>query len=158
MKLKSLVVGTMLGAAALTAITSNSAMAQHAFNDAEKAVEYRQKALSIMQNNFALMGDMVKGDIEFDGEIFKDRASDFAVLSAIPWVGFSQPGAMPGDDTDALPAIWDNWDDFMQRSEQLQKDAAALAAAAESGDQSSIRSAFLATAKSCKGCHDNYKD
>lgn len=137
---------------------SVSASAQHAFNDADKAVEYRQKALSIMQNNFAVMGDMVKGDIEFDGMIFAERANDFAALSAIPWVGFSQPGAQPGNNTDALPAIWDNWDDFVERAEQLQNDAQALKAAAEGGDQANIRTAFLAAARNCKGCHDQYKD
>lgn len=137
---------------------SFTATAQHAFNNADKAVEYRQKALSIMQNNFAVMGDMVKGDIEFDGVIFTERANDFAALSAIPWIGFSQPGAQPGNNTDALPAIWDNWDDFVERAEQLQNDAKALQAAAAAGDQADIRKAFMAAARNCKGCHDQYKD
>lgn len=138
--------------------TSAPALSQHAFNDADKAVEYRQKALSIMQNNFAVMGDMIKGDIEFDGVIFKERANDFSVLSAIPWVGFSQPGAMPGKNSDALPAIWDNWEDFSERAEQLQKDAKALHQAALTDDQNEIRKAFMAAARNCKGCHDQYKD
>lgn len=137
---------------------SVSVSAQHAFNNADKAVEYRQKALSIMQNNFAVMGDMVKGDIEFDADIFTQRAKDFAALSSIPWIGFSQPGAQPGNNTDALPAIWDNWDDFVKRADALQKDAKALEAAAIAGDQGDIRSAFMAAARNCKGCHDQYKD
>lgn len=147
---------SLVAAVAVTA--SAGAMAQHAFNDADKAVEYRQKALSIMQNNFAVMGDMVKGDIEFDGVIFAERANDFAALSSIPWIGFSQPGAMPGNNTDALPAIWDNWEDFVERADQLQTDAKALQAAASSADQDKIRGAFMAAARNCKGCHDQYKD
>lgn len=149
--------GMGLVTAALLAM-SVSATAQHAFNDADKAVEYRQKALSIMQNNFAVMGDMIKGDIEFDSVIFAERANDFAALTAIPWVGFSQPGAQPGNNTDALPAIWDNWEDFVERAEQLQTDAKALQTAAAAGEQASIREAFMAAARNCKGCHDQYKD
>ena len=140
------------------AVSSVSVVAQHAFNDADKAVEYRQKAFSVMQNNFAYMGDMIKGDMPFDLAIFTERAEVFANMTAVPWSGFSHEGAMPGNNTDALPAIWDNWDDFQERSEQLQADARNLLAAAESGDQGEIRGAFMTAAKNCKGCHDQYKD
>ncbi|RUO55324.1 c-type cytochrome [Pseudidiomarina homiensis] len=147
---------TITVAAALLA--STAVIAQHAFNDADKAVEYRQKALSVMQNNFAYMGDMLKGDMPFDAAIFAERAETFAALAAVPWVGFSQEGAMPGNNTDALPAIWDNWEDFQERTQQLQVDANSLAAVAASGDQDKMRSAFMTAAKNCKGCHDQYKD
>src|SRR5690554_2821535 len=156
MKITTTLMSGLLTAGLMT--FSLSATAQHAFNDADKAVEYRQKALSIMQNNFAVMGDMVKGDITFDGVIFAERANDFAALSSIPWIGFSQPGAMPGNNTDAIPAIWDNWEDFVERADQLQTDAKTLQAAASSADQDKIRGAFMAAARNCKGCHDQYKD
>lgn len=143
---------------AAAVIASTTSIAQHAFNDADKAVEYRQKALSVMQNNFAYMGDMLKGDMPFDAAIFAERAETFAALTSVPWIGFSQEGAMPGNNTDALPAIWDNWDDFQERAQQLQADASALTAAAASGDEGKMRSAFMTAAKNCKGCHDQYKD
>lgn len=139
-------------------LASATVVAQHAFNDADKAVEYRQKALSVMQNNFAYMGDMIKGDMPFDLAIFTERAETVAKLASVPWVGFSQEGAMPGNNTDALPAIWDNWDDFQERATQLQANADKLASAANSGDRGQIRDAFMQTADSCKGCHDQYKD
>jgi cytochrome c556 len=149
--LKTITIGAALAA-------SSVVVAQHAFNDADKAVEYRQKALSVMQNNFAYMGDMLKGDMPFDASIFAERAETFAALASVPWVGFSQEGAMPGSNTDALPAIWDNWEDFQERAQQLQSDADALVSAASTGDQGQMRSAFMTAAKSCKGCHDQYKD
>ncbi|MDN7123888.1 c-type cytochrome [Pseudidiomarina terrestris] len=139
-------------------LASATVVAQHAFNDADKAVEYRQKALSVMQNNFAYMGDMLKGDMPFDLSIFNERAEVVAKMASVPWVGFAQEGAMPGANTDALPAIWDNWEDFQERAQQLQTDADNLLAAARTGDQQQMRDAFMTTAKSCKGCHDQYKD
>lgn len=139
-------------------VVSSTVIAQHAFNDADKAVEYRQKAFSVMQNNFAYMGDMLKGDMPFDAAIFAERAQTFASLTSVPWDGFSQEGAMPGDNTDALPAIWDNWDDFQERAQQLQVDAKALTAASATGNQNEMRAAFMTAAKNCKGCHDQYKD
>lgn len=148
--------GSFMGVVALT--LSTTAAANHAFNHPEKAVEYRQKAFSLMQNNFAVMGDMVKGDIKFDGQEFTARANDFAALAGMPWVGFQQEGAKPGDDSDALPAIWTNWDDFMKKADQFQNDAKALQQAALSGKQNDIRKAFMSAARNCKACHDSYKD
>lgn len=119
MKLTHVITASLVGTFALI----GSATAQNAFNDAEKAVEYRQKALSVMQNNFSAMGDMVKGDVAWDSEVFAARAADFAAMSSIPWSGFSTPGANPGANSDALPAIWENWSDFQERAEQLEADA-----------------------------------
>lgn len=138
---------------------STTALAdKHAFNDAESAVDYRQSAFSIMRDNFAAMGDMVKGDVDYDATVFQQRAEDFARLSHIPWVGFTIQGAMPGENTDALPEIWDNWNDFKQRSLDLITDAEKLAVVAAGGSLDDIKPVFVATAKNCKGCHDNYKD
>ena len=139
-------------------IAGNAMADKHAFNDAESAVEYRQNALSIMRDNFAAMGDMVKGDVAFDAAIFQQRAEDFARLSHIPWAGFSVDGAMPGDNTDALPEIWDNWDDFKQRTVDFTADAEKLAEVAAGGSLDDIKLVFMAAAKNCKDCHDNYKD
>lgn len=147
-------ISAALAAVTLSAVTT----AQTAFDDAEKAVEYRQKAFSIMRQNFAYLGDMVKGDVAWDQQLFAERAADFAKLATIPWPAFNTQGAQPGAGSDALPEIWDNWDDFQARATQFQSDAAALAEAAAGGDMGASKSAFMAAAKNCKACHDQYKD
>lgn len=154
MKVTQLITAGLVGTFALI----GSATAQNAFNDADKAVEYRQKALSVMQNNFSAMGDMVKGDVAWDSAVFTARAADFAAMSSIPWLGFETEGAKPGSNTDALPAIWENWSDFQERAEQLESDAQALLSAAQGGDEAAMKRSFMAAARNCKGCHDQYKD
>lgn len=154
MKLTQIITAGLVG----TFVLIGSATAQNAFNDAEKAVEYRQKALSVMQNNFAAMGDMVKGEVDWDSAVFAARAADFAAMSGIPWSGFETSGAQPGSNTDALPAIWENWSDFQERAEQLESDAATLLTAAQGGDEAAMKRTFMAAARNCKGCHDQYKD
>jgi cytochrome c556 len=148
----------VLLAAALGLAFSAAVTAQNAFNDADKAVEYRQKAFSVMQNNFAAMGDMVRGDAPFDAAIFAARASDFSAMTSIPWPAFSTAGANPGANSDALPAIWSNWDDFNERADKLQADAKALAEVAATGVEADMRKAFMTAARNCKACHDQYKD
>lgn len=137
---------------------STSLVSANAFYEADDAVTYRQHALSLMANNFSVMGDMLKGDREYDGEVFAARAADTAKLATIPWPAFSVEGAMPGNNSDALPEIWDNWEDFQARADALQTRTAALAEVAAGGDRDAISGAFREVAMTCKGCHDNYKD
>ncbi|SMQ67650.1 Cytochrome c556 [Pseudidiomarina planktonica] len=136
----------------------STAIADSPFTDAKEAVEYRKDALSLMHANFAVMGDMVKGDIEYDPDIFQQRANDFAKLAGIPWAGFTVEGAMPGEDTDALPAIWDNWDDFQERANDLQTGADKLLAVSANRSLDSSGDALKDVARTCKGCHDDYRD
>ena len=56
--------------AGLMTLSFNVAADETAFNDAEKAVEYRQKALSVMKENFSAMAAMVKGEVEYNADFF----------------------------------------------------------------------------------------
>lgn len=144
--------------AGLIGLSFNVTADETAFNTAEKAVEYRQKALSVMKENFSAMAGMVKGEVEYNADFFQRRANDFEKMSGIPWAGFAVEGAMPGDNSDALSEIWDNWEDFQQRANDLQEYAAKLAEVSQEGSLDAIKPVFMNTAETCKGCHDNYKD
>ncbi|GLP97167.1 c-type cytochrome [Paraferrimonas sedimenticola] len=140
---------------AIATLICGSAIASE-FRSPEHAVKYRQKAFSLMAHNFGDMGDMLKGKKEFDADKFAKRAANVAALSHIPAEGF-EPGTDKGE-TDALPKIWDNMDDFNKRLMDLQTDAAALAkVSAEKGDKRALGQAFKNVAQNCKGCHDTYK-
>jgi len=152
---KQLITTTLAG---FMALSFNANADENAFNDADKAVEYRQKALSVMKENFSAMAAMVKGEIEYNPDFFQRRADDFEKMSGIPWSGFAVEGAMPGNNSDALTAIWDNWEDFQQRASDLQKYAATLSEVSQQGSLDSIKPVFMDTANTCKGCHDDYKD
>jgi cytochrome c556 len=128
-----------------------------AFTDPEKALDYRQGAFQLMYENFSYMADMVRGDRDYDAEMFEQRATAFHHMSYVPWDGFRHAGAEYSGDGDALPVIWEQWDDFTEHSEQLQKDAKALAEVAASQDMNAIRDQFMSTARNCKQCHDNFR-
>ncbi|MGX5913678.1 c-type cytochrome [Aliidiomarina sp. Khilg15.8] len=145
-----------LGTATLLA-TSFSTVQATAFTDADKAVDYRQGAFQLMYENFSYMADMVRGDRDYDAEMFEQRAQAFHHMTYVPWDGFRHAGAEYSGDGDALPAIWEKWGDFKQNSEQLQKDAKALAAVAAEQDMNAIRDQFMSTARNCKQCHDNFR-
>lgn len=122
----------------------------------EDAIHYRQGAFSAMAWHFGTMGAMVKGKMDYDADDFSRRAEIVAQLSKLPMEGF-MPGTYTGD-TDALPAIEENWDKFEGGMGTLVKNTAALAEVAKSGDMDQIKPAFGEVGKTCKGCHDNFKD
>ncbi|CAM3861621.1 c-type cytochrome [Rheinheimera salexigens] len=139
-------------AALVLAISSPAVIAASVFSDAKDSVEYRQAAFQLIRHNMADIGDMVKGDVTYDADRVKERATALATLTTLPWYGFSVKGG------DAKAEIWDNLADFKSRGEKLASDAAVLHTASLNGDQAEIRKAFGTFARNCKACHDKYKE
>lgn len=59
--------------------------------------------------------------------------------------------------TKAKDEIWDNWEDFAGRMDQMVEDTAAFVEATKSGDMGQIQPGFRKAVSQCKGCHDKYK-
>lgn len=139
-------------AGVLSAATATTAFA----TDPEDAINYRKGTFSAMAWHFGTMGAMVKGKMDYDAEDFSRRAEIVAQLSKLPMEGFI-PGSYTGE-TDALPAIEKEWDKFEGGMNALVEKSAALADAAKSGDMAQIKPAFGEVGKTCKGCHDSFKN
>ena len=58
--------------------------------------------------------------------------------------------------TDALPVIWEKWDEFKAAAATLQTESDKLEEIAKSGDQKAIAAQFDALGKACDGCHDKF--
>jgi cytochrome c556 len=95
-------------------------------------------------------------------------APDMAVVrqSSATIVGFAPkvPSWFPagtGPDvgkTMAKPEIWQKPQDFAAKSHDFHKAAQAFDAAARSGDAAAAKSAFASLGKTCKACHDPYRN
>ena len=116
----------------------------------------RQSFFAIVQLTFGPMGNMVKGEIEWNDEQFAAWADDLASVSKVSVERGFAPGSDKGK-TRAKPAIWENSDDFAQKLANFRSEAAALAVAASSGDKAAKIEQFKQTGGTCKACHDNYK-
>jgi cytochrome c556 len=138
----------------LSVLMGSQAHAQ--FKNDEHAVKYRQGALATMGVHFARLGAMANGKMPFDAAVAKNDAQVVEVLSALPWMGFTE--GSEGLSKSAKPEIWLEMDKFKQKAVALQDNAKALNVAAQTGDLAKIKMAFGTTAKSCKACHDAYKE
>lgn len=125
----------------------------------EKAIEYRQSAFHVMGWHFKTMGAMVKGEIPFDKETFSKKADIVAFASTLPSEGFVK-GTSSSEFTEskAKAILWKKMDDVKAKSEANQKETKTLAEIAKTGDEKAIKEQFGKTAKTCKACHDDYRE
>ena len=131
------------------------------FKKETDAVEYRQHTFQVIRHNFGQMRAMIGGKRAFDQKEFQQRADNLAALAKMPWEAFLQGTDMKSisDNNSALPAIWSKKGEFDKTARLFEKNTAALAAAAKTGDKGKIKKALGQVGKyGCKGCHDNYKD
>jgi len=125
--------------------------------DVEKAVDYRQGVMNVFAYNVTSMSDMVKGKTAFDAAAFAHHAKDLAAAARLDVLaGFPEDSI--NDDSDASDTIWLAWDKFQGKLEALREQSAKLAEVAAGGNEAAMKEQFGKTAKTCKGCHDDFKD
>ncbi|HYW57218.1 MAG TPA: cytochrome c [Polaromonas sp.] len=125
------------------------------FAKPEDAIKYRQSALTVMAAHFGRVGAMANGRVPFDAKVAAENADIVADMAKLPWAGF-MAGSDKGN-TKAKPEIWTEQAKFKEHSDKLVAESTKLAAAAKTGNLDNLKTAFAATAGTCKACHDAYR-
>jgi len=136
-----------------TALLAMSTTAFAQFQNADKAVEYRESVMTVMGTHFGRIGAVVKGDVPYNKDEVAKNAAIVSMMSTLPWQAFG-PGMEGGK---AKSEVWSDNAKFKAAAEKLQLATANLNTAAQSGDLDNIKKAFGAAGQACKGCHDDFK-
>jgi cytochrome c556 len=148
--MKKYISSILLAVTALTFAVPASAQ----FAKAEDAVKYRQNAMFIKGQHLGRIGAMVSGRIPFDAKLAADNA-DVVVMMA----GLVVPGYGAGTEGGkAKPEIWKEPARFRELADAGQMEAVKLASAARSGDLETVKTAFSSVARTCKSCHDAFRN
>ncbi len=123
---------------------------------AAEAAKQRHYLMEIVGTAFGGLGKIIKGEVQGDENIPNYTRIMLKAASLAP-VHFAVDTRGTGVKTETKDAVWENWDDFAARAGKFGEDLTALDAAAKSGDKAAVAAAFRATARNCKGCHDEYK-
>ena len=99
----------------------------------------------------------IKGNLAGDTVIIAQKASEIEAW-AKDMVNFFPEGSTQPP-SEALPAIWKEFDRFTDLARTNEKAAANLKNLAQSGaDTSALSGAFRSLGKTCKDCHNDYKE
>jgi len=126
------------------------------FQKLEDAVKYRKAAFTVMATHFGRIGAMANGKVPFDAKAAAANADVVAAVAGLPWAGFVEGSADVGN-SHAKAEVWSQADKFKSGAQKMQEEVTKLSAAAKTGDLAQIKAAFGETAKTCKGCHENFK-
>ena len=124
---------------------------------ARAAAEFRQSIFKLIRSNAGPIGGMARGNIAFDNDVVIKNASRINQLSHMIPDYFAIDTSNYSIDTEALAKIWDNKADFEQKAAALQSASAALMETAQAGNESDTKKAIGSIFRTCKSCHDEYK-
>ena len=173
-------IAVMLLAACNNSADGNQALAEAnaSGNEASAAVEnkveqseatplQKEQALALMKQrheNYEKIGDAMKAiSRELKGDtpdLTQVRSGAAAIAQLAPQVPSWFPAGTGPDvgKTEARAEIWQKPEDFAAKAQAFREAAAAFDTAARGSDLAAIRSAHADLGKSCKGCHDLYRE
>ncbi len=145
--------------AAAVAVTAATAATPSVAADAKAAIENRQDVMKIVGANFKTIACAVKGECKDDMKFLGLQALSLAKASSLSLDAFKEgPFKNAGVKTTSKADIWENKDKFDGGLKAMHKGAMDMAAAAKGGDMNAFKAAFKETGKTCKGCHDNFRE
>ncbi len=142
-------------AALIGVATALPAAAQ--FAKPEDAVTYRKAAFQVMAAHFGRIGAMVNGRVPFDAAAAASNAEVAAFASKLPYAGFVEGTGAP-EKGRPKANVWTDRANFDAAARKMQDEITKLAAVAKGGNQDQLKTAFGATAATCKSCHDEYRN
>ena len=122
--------------------------------DSEGIYKYRSALMKAVGGQMASMGASLKGQVFTEN--LKLHASAMADLADIVPLVF--PKGSGSDKSEALPVIWENPEEFKQRVDDFVSAAKQLEKIASSGDMKAFGGGIQKLGKTCKGCHDNFRE
>jgi cytochrome c556 len=126
-------------------------------DQAKAAVDIRESIFKLQGWNMDPMAAMLRRRIPFDAKIIERNADRLVALSQMIPDAFKPDTRKFNVETEALPLIWDNMDDFTKKAGDLTAAAKALAMTAASGDQGMTIRAVADVGKACGACHDKFR-
>ncbi len=120
-----------------------------------RAFTYRDGLLHTISAQMSVMADMARGIRQADDAAFVRAANNLAFLSTIIPDAFSVRAIV--EESLAKPEIWDNWDDFVSKANDLTEKAEEIAAVAETEGFIRARGMVRGVGDTCGACHKQYK-
>ncbi|SEM87094.1 c-type cytochrome [Palleronia pelagia] len=124
----------------------------------EGPVKARKQHMQLYGFNLGTLGDMAKGDREYDAALAQAAADRLVALSAMTQAGYYPAGTSSDEmeDSRALPVLFEQMDDYQALTNELNAAAEAMAAVAGDGVEQ-VQANMQALGQACGACHEDYR-
>lgn len=144
---------TPIPLAALLLATSLTTGTAFAADPTQPEAIARATVMKDIAKNSKILGDMAGGKTAWDDAAAGAAKTALQAASAGVDAAFMTEGEKDPV-SEALPAIWTSWDDFVAKSAALQTAAAGL----DTGSAEALKASMAAVGGSCKACHSTYRE
>jgi cytochrome c556 len=120
------------------------------FADDQDVKDYRSHVMKTMGEQVAALAQIAKGKANA-GDVAA-QAEVLSITASLAKVAFTPK--VPGGE--AKPEVWDKWQDFSKRLDEMAAATADLAKTAKQGGVAAVTPKL--TTLGCKGCHDEYRE
>ena len=155
--------GLMAAALAVSVFTTSPVLAgghAAAEGSAELTGVYkdRSEAMKSLGADIKALSDMLFGQTEYDAAKALEASQGINAVASTDVAALFPEGSLEPP-TEALPIIWEEWDEFKGILGQFATDAAALEAAAADGTdtKAAVQGAFMAVGGACQTCHKKFR-
>lgn len=143
------------GLAAVVALTLGISGVAFAQQKPEVLVKQRQAVMTLQGKYFGPMGAMAQGKAPYNADIVKRNSAYLDNLSRMAWDGFDPSTKDVKSAT--LPAVYEQQAKFKEAAARLENEAHKLWEIAQRGDEGAVKAQIGAVAKSCGGCHNDFR-
>ncbi len=119
----------------------------------EAAVKYRQTVMKSLGAHMGAMAAIVKGQVSHPDHVAA-HAESIAAIGRMAKDLF--PAGSDVGDTGALPAVWEQPEEFAKVVADFETASANLVAT-DGSDSAALGAAFAAVGRTCGGCHQKFR-
>jgi len=125
-------------------------------DESDDIIKYRKNVMKSLAADSRMIKAILTGKISYKKDL-TIIASSLAAKAKM--VSHHFPDGSDFGDTDAKEEIWENKEDFNQKSKQLETASTDLLnALRQSSNEADITQKYSAVGKSCKACHKKYRE
>lgn len=142
------------GALLAIVLTPGIILSAFAETSAEDAYKYRSAVMRTLGGHITATSMTVRGLVEDRGFLLRHARG---LANGAAELNYLFPTASNFGESEALPIIWEEPEEFEQAIAKAQAATEVLVDAVASEDQDAIGAAFREVGGACKGCHDRFR-
>jgi cytochrome c556 len=120
----------------------------------EDAKSYRTSVMTSLRGHIGAASMHVRELVDDNGFL---RAHAEGLANGARELKHVFPAGSDVDDSEALPVIWEQPEEFQKAIDNAEKATAAFSEAVAGGDKAAIGAAFRDVGAACRGCHDRFR-